>query len=252
VRQPSSRVPDTVHVVLGTDRRGSEAIAHLLPSLRGRGLQKLLPYLAVVSNRSSKSIVALSVTFAGADADGHTSRVTLQLKYPDAVDPENPYPPSAGEPLRSDQSKVLCPHYELADDMDAELIASTAAREYEGFGVRIQKVVVDAVIWQDGELQGPDDSRLGAHFSAYVDAKQQLYQRVQQRLGAGESIEDIKKSLKPSGPLSGEALASDIAVFYRFQAAGEFVQLANVLEPGTVSAVLGAAIRSDPFRVFRR
>jgi hypothetical protein len=55
---------------------------------------------------------------------------------------------------------------------------------------------LDAVIFDDGELVGPDHGHLEQHFSVYVNANQSLYKKIVDDTNTGSSIDDVFSKLK--------------------------------------------------------
>jgi hypothetical protein len=154
-------------------------------------LLKLKPFLTIISNRSPRTIVAYTLYWK--IKQPNESRVSRsQYKYPDAVG--SPMP-ARGNEIHSGEQKIVAMNIEInCGRWDGEATDEFYLRQFVDWFVEYADasdvhIGFDAVIFQDGEMIGPDQSRLGDHFAAYVAAKQGFYRSLVQSLDSGQSMD---------------------------------------------------------------
>ena len=107
------------------------------------------------------------------------------------------------------------------------------------------------MIFDDGTMIGPDQSRLCDHFSAFLEAKQELYREVLMGLEAGRLTDDVLApprrliSVQPHHPTT---LPPDPVDQYLRIAASEIVFWHNRI----AGEVFRRAMRREPFVISRR
>ena len=121
-------------------------------------------------------------------------------------------------------------------------------------------IELNAVIFADGLLVGPDDqSTLTDLFSTYVQAKQDWYRGILAALEAGQSVaesfapverflEDATDRLRAGSHFPSEKAAD----MWTRQAAADATRWRRRYADGDIPALLKQAIRLDPFPIRRR
>lgn len=198
---------------------------------------ELKPCLAIVSNESARLVVAWSVTFWFTFSSGESSRHSTQFKYPDAVAGIAEHPRDhdaavdAGVDLRArlrsreirpGEQRIVGPGFELWPDEDVVTwrdfylgMTEDCANPKDLTALQIE---LDAIIFDDGLLVGPDHSGLAEHFAEYLAAKQDVYRRLVQKFDAGGVQDDVFASLRDTiarrseNPIASEAAAEAIGM----------------------------------------
>jgi hypothetical protein len=229
----------------------------LIRSLFKGNLEELLrskPFLVIVSNHSARTIVAYTMEWT---VEQNTTQVTLcQYKYPDAVGGAVQL---RGNEIRSAEQKIVANGIEIycgrwgtepIDECYLRQLADWSGR-FVGADIR---VTLDAVIFEDGELIGPDKSHLGEHFAAYVNAKQDVYRSLVQGLDSGQSMGE---AFRPIDEMIAAARANPglienpLAIWPR-QAAGEALGWRKRYGDVHLPSILRRALRKEPFVIYRR
>lgn len=230
----------------------------LIRSLFKGNVEELLKsksFLVIVSNHSPRTIVAYAMEWA-VEQD-RTQTIRCQFKYPDAVAGAVQL---RGNEIRSGEQKIVangmeiyCGRWGIAPTEECYLrqLADWSGR-FVGAEIR---VTLDAVIFEDGELIGPDKSDLGDHFAAYVKAKEDVYRSLVQSLDSGQSMDEAFRPIDatiaairadPRLPLENPR-----AIWSR-QAAGEVVGWRTRYGDEYLPSILRRALRKEPFVVRRR
>ena len=157
-------------------------------------VKTLSPLLLLIKNDSQHTIVAYSAEW---DLKRGTEEIpfgTVRM-FPMAI-----AGPVVGGDLRRDRE--IRPGEERLEGMHSEVgihpdDASTDAKHQaeELAGVTAVKAHLDAVIFDDGTLVGPDSHNLSGKFVANVEDHQSLYRSILASLQAGESAEKLFETL---------------------------------------------------------
>ena len=140
----------------------------------------LKPCLTIFANRNPRTVVAYTVAWSVTRRNESTETTYTQFKFPDAV-------AGTGSGLAVLQGREVRCGEERLVGMGFEVWPPEYADSYRSFGleqlhrlgdIRQIRIAVDGVIFDDGTLLGPDESRLAEHFILYVQAKQQIYRDV--------------------------------------------------------------------------
>ena len=117
------------------------------------------------------------------------------------------------------------------------------------------RISLDAVIVDDGELIGPDESQLGDHFAAYVKAKQDIYRSLVQSLDSGQSMDEAFRPIEATIAVTCAdprlPVDNPFAIWPR-QAAGEARGWRKRYGDADLHNILRRALRKDPFVIRRR
>lgn len=186
-----------ITIVPATASDFDSRVRTLFPKGAGALLQ-LKPYLALISNQSSRTIVGCDIVFRAAFANGRNNVHYLQLKYPDAVfrlDDETIFP--RGREIYPGEERLVGSTFEVSSEEYAEDYRNWGQQQNaelrNAAGLSIE---LDALIFEDGVLLGPDapgfrGNRYTDHFRAYLRAKQELYRAAVEKLDAGQTVEDV-------------------------------------------------------------
>jgi hypothetical protein len=146
------------------------------------------PYVAIIHNASRHKVVAFKTVLRVKWSDGTTSRYFSEYKYPDAL---------SGQRLGTDgispgQGRVagIAVGFELSKftpEGEAIYLDLFRSIKQELASAKAAEVGLDAVIFDNGNLIGPDSGRetLKDNFLAYVQAKQSVYRAILERIDHG-------------------------------------------------------------------
>lgn len=249
-----------VDLVSPADPSFNERVRTAIPRWADLAVQ-LKPLMTIVVNRRPETLVAYAIEFDITRRDDTYDRTLVQFKYPDAVAGRgnaaaNPF--ARDFEVRSGEMRVIGTDFHIMPDEDNTWLASyvNVGRSRLENAARIA-IRLDAAIFENGEFAGPDQSNLGAHFSAYLDAKQKLYEQITSRLCSGESVSAVFQVLSdemralmaqlqagPSHPL-------DLESTYRFDAIGEARRARVQVGDSAVLETFEKGIRYRPFALRR-
>jgi len=174
--------------------------------------------IVIVSNESARKIVALSTVFSvtGGRRGGRNS---VFFVAPDAIaDEDIAYGRSSERGIPPGRQKMIGFNFAVPCRGDLQqALPEDRAREEEEFAFYFPQVcnwiesvaeelssarqihiTLDAVIFDDGLMLGEDCSGLGPHFAALVQARQDAYRMVLQRIEEGQQPGDaVKACLRP-------------------------------------------------------
>lgn len=215
-------------------------------------LLMLRPFLAIVSNRSTRTMVAYTLSWVLMPNRG--IRVThCQNKYPDAVAEAFPF---RGNELRPGEQRI--------DPMGIELDCGSRTgkatepfylKQFAGWfaefaDVRELRIYFDAVIFADGEMIGANQSLLDAEFMAYLGEKQSCYRSILKAVDSGHSMTEAFRPLEA-------VLARDFELdmlrrnIWDRQAAAETRDLRSRYGDEALVEILRNALRKEPFQIHR-
>jgi hypothetical protein len=166
---------------------GDPDFHEVLHQLLGDGAdsaEELSPFLLIVKNVGHRTVVAYTAVWRITSTSGPTSDIGVSYVYPRSI---------AGKILPGDierdkellpgETRVVSLRFEVSDRTKwpnaKEEFARMAKRQAEEIGeVKSVKAGLDAVIFDDGEIVGPDNHRLAPSFAQYVNAYQILYRQI--------------------------------------------------------------------------
>jgi len=208
----------------------------------------LKPYLAIVSNRDPRTVVAYAVAWTATFRNGSSEVTYTQLQFPDAV-------AGTGNGLSLLQGREIKTGGRRLVGMGFEVWPVEYLDSYRDFGEQRAApwgevinllVALDAVIFEDGVLLGPDESRLAEHFIEFVQAKQLLYRDIVVGFGNGGGMEEVFAPLRAI--LSPRRQPTDPPSMYRRKAAAEILGFHDRL----VLEAFGRALRREAFVIQRQ
>ena len=229
---PSSPVPVKIGIrevtATGFDKEGVRLISPADPGfdatidkLAAPGWAKLLkdskPWLVAVSNETSQKIVALKVLYKMATIGGETTTNSSFYVAPDAIgSPSLNFHPSSERGILPRSQRLIGVGFTIPEvepknltmgpgwdqarswnwiiDSTAIFIDDTTSQYASVKKVQIE---LEAVIFEDGRMIGPDAAgpgglemaRLETHFVSLVQAKQSLYRNIATFIDRGESVD---------------------------------------------------------------
>jgi hypothetical protein len=167
----------------GFDARVDLILKSSVPAIRA-----LKPFLVVISNQSRRTIVAYGVNFVVAGAQS----VAAQFKYPAAVYRTQTAVLPRGREILPGEERVVGPYFEIdpAYMFKEEWLRTFAKWQTDTpfKGATGLRVDLDAVIFDDGEVVGPDASGLEQEFASYFKATQEFFGRISDSLRSGSSV----------------------------------------------------------------
>jgi hypothetical protein len=210
---------------------------------------ELKPYLAIVSNYDPRTVVAYTVSWTVTRRNDSSEVIHTQFKFPDAV-------AGTGNGLAVLQAReIKCGQKRLVG-MGFEVWPVEYVDSYRGFGQQANQrlgevkklcIALDAVIFDDGTMLGPDDSQLGEHFIAFVQAKQVLYREVVVGLETGRVGDDVFAPLRQTLAVPFRPNPRDPMAVYDRQSAVEILGWHDRI----VLEVFRRALRREPFTIKR-
>ncbi len=265
VLKSAPSVSSDIRVVTPADADFDSELAGLLGD-KVQVIKQLEPYVLIVTNQSKRRVVAYSPvwTITGRDGEESGHLFNLSLKYPNAV-AGNEFP--RGEELYPGETRIattgaagdknLVRTAELwpSEPHGAAFFTQRAQSQREEFkNPAAVEIGLDAVIFEDGELVGPDHGHLEQHFSAFVNANQSLYKKIVDDTSAGASIDDVFTKLKVVAADTHGGLGKPGSQFqiYDALAAQEAISWRRKHGDAQLIAHFKNAIRPTPFVIKRR
>ncbi|HUB82780.1 MAG TPA: hypothetical protein VMB03_28475 [Bryobacteraceae bacterium] len=208
----------------------------------------LAPYLAIVRNQNRRTVVAYTIAWT-VTLRNNMSRVKYtQYKFPDAVGgASGGFSMLEGREIRTGEQRLHGLGFELWPPQHALAFRDYGISEAREFGAvtRIE-VALDAVIFDDGALLGPDRSHLAEHFIEFVRAKQSAYGDILEALESG-AVEDALAPLRAIASSTPPGLAIDPLGIYSRMAAEEIL----AFNRRVALEAFRRTIRRDPFSIRR-
>ncbi len=210
---------------------------------------QLKPYLAIVRNENPRTVVAYTVSWTAIRRNGTSEVDYTQFKFPDAVaGATNGLSVLQGREIRRGDQRLV--------GMGFEAWPPEYADRYRDFGVEsamrlgeVQglRIALDAVIFEDGGMLGPDESRLAEHFVEFLHAKQSLYRDIVVGLENGDVGDDVFAALRGILKARPAPQHQGRSVGYGKQAATEILGFHDRI----VLEVFRRTLRREPFAIRR-
>jgi hypothetical protein len=155
-------------------------------------LRPVESYLVLVQNRSRKALVAVMIRYERVSPSGQSAWLNSLWLTTQNIDRRKAHP---GESILMGPfggfSRVLRERLVMVDAQGASIDVQRRAAEFgESTEIRIQ---LDAVVFDDGVLLGPDNAGLQAELGAYIRAERELHENVLKM--AGEARREYLKSV---------------------------------------------------------
>jgi hypothetical protein len=214
------------------------------------------PQLVIIRNASPHTIVAYAISFKSTRPDGRWDFHHIEFKYPDAVATTDPDTVRAlrSREIRPSEQRLVTRFFEIDPRLDNSWLPqmiNVQNKDLQRFagprGFAELEIAIDAVIFEDGRLLGPDQSQVETRFQLLLQHKQELYRAAAALMASGKSVSEalaIVKSRQPSGVGQGTMADDD-----GDNAMGEALLLLNKYGEERTAAVIEHAVRSIPFTV---
>src|SRR6478735_6325160 len=231
-----------------------DRVGAIVPAWRSQALA-LTPFVAILSNLSTRTVVAYCIAFESADESGRSRQNLVHFNYPNAVAGTAPDPTGLprGREIRPGEERVVGLRFEINPSVDNAWLDEFARQQSDlAKGLRSLAVEVDAAVFDDGVVVGRDTSGLQQAFEMYVQATQGLYQSVLRELNTGQTISAIFGSIRASMRQNREKSFNnpdDREAVYAVQAAGDALQVRARIGDDKVKEVFERALRRVPFTV---
>jgi hypothetical protein len=220
-------------------------------------LLKLKPFLVIISNNSGRTLVAYTLCWEVRMPDGRPFVTRSQHKYPDAVAGSIPM---WGNEIRPGEQGLIAEGVEIYcgrwnEKPTEDFCLRQFAEAFERFvNATEMRIGLDAVVFDDGELIGPDISKLNEHFAAYLQAKQDLYCSLLQSLDSGQSMDQAFRPIEAviTAPTTGLRVPHENPLaFWSRQAAAELRVWRKQHGDAALPDIVRRFIRKEPFVVQR-
>jgi hypothetical protein len=244
----------------------SDEFAHIslrIPPQPRETILKLRPYVAMIISRDPRPIVAYSVAFETEREGGARDGVMVQVRYPDAIVPgaqRNLLQGLRADAVVPDEARLIAKEVAVGSDMMAiprqvlesvpMLLGERRRRETERRPETALRISLDAVIFLDGELVGPDKSDLKGQFAAEFGARQALYKVILAKPVAG--VEHFLDDLSAAPPPSLAAIQRNPEIFHRIQALGELRRLPRQIGAARFREIVTRAQTQKALSIARR
>lgn len=155
---------------------------------------KLKPMLVIVSNQTSHTIVSLSVVWRIKHRSGRQTSFWSHSSFADVVCGDvlvspGPLGLQAGE-QRIEANGIVIHRWGYLDEYFDQFLGQFVDQRDALLANALElQIALDAVIFEDGTVIGPDEeTALSDRFSSYVQAKQAWYRGILEALDRGESV----------------------------------------------------------------
>jgi hypothetical protein len=234
-------------------------VMSILPSRTAMVALALKPLVVIVSNQSAGEIVAYALVWKVTYKDGRTATTTTQFKYPDAlagIADSGAVALSRRDdlPILSHQRRVVAKEFEVGPSWEEEFylnqLRSFASDQKQEVATTEQiEINLDAALFSDGLLVGPNRTGFDQEFMTYFEEKQNLYREIVSDLDSGN---DLDEAFAPLKILAADHVSprQDETTFYKMLAAQEIIGLRRRIGD-SVSQTVRLAIRKEPFVVHR-
>jgi hypothetical protein len=239
------------HGVTLTPATAEDFDAHAQTILSGHAapLLELKPYLAIVRNHNPRTVVAYAVSWTRTRRNDISEVNYTQLKFPDAVaGTSHGLALLQAREIRRGEQRLVGMGFEAWPLEHLKLYRDVGREGRDSLpDVKHLRVALDAVIFDDGEMLGNDESHLAEHFIAFVQAKQVLYRDVVVGLETGGPYDDVFAPLRATVKARYQLDPSDRSATYPELAATEVLQWQNRI----LLEVFRRAMRREAFRISR-
>ena len=250
------RMQPAVHVT-GLDSYGVKLISPLNPDFDSQAavaapgwtafLNDVKPYVVLVSNESGRKIVAFAISWTVTAGSALSEKQGSLVRDPDGIVADFDIPASHYS-IPSGRQKLVgfdfeIPEYkrEYEDGLRSFLREALESKNIKGI-----EIALDAVIFDDGLLIGPDNYSLSASFAAHLKANQELYRAIAGRLEQGSSVEEAFRLAM--GPRGQRPSFDDL---YPQLAAEDANDLRHRYGDSKMREILAQVILKEPFAIRR-
>lgn len=215
------------------------------------------PYLAIVSNKGNRTVVAYTVAFTGRLPDGRFDKEVVQFKYPTAVlrGADDGEPVKRDREMRPGDDRVVGPYFEIDPGENLWWLEQVCAGLVARAGpTKDLRPSVEAVILDDGTVLGDVENTLAQHFEMLLDVTRSLFRDVASRLERGDAMDVVFTQLQTEAaallPKSREE--TDHRVGYYLTASGDLRRWRKLAGDDRVRELLAKANQSKVFKLVKR
>jgi hypothetical protein len=253
----TARPQAEVHTI-GLDAYGVKLISPSNPDFDSRAavaapgwsafLNDVKPYVALVANESGRKIVAFAVSWTLVAGSGLSEKRGSLTRDPDGIVADFDVPASHYSILPGRQ-KVVGFDFEISEYKPEyeDSLRSYLREALEYKNIKTVEIALDAVIFDDGLLIGPDNCSLSSSLTSHLKAKQDLYRAIAGRMEEGSSVQEAFR-LETEGIFRRPPSFDDL---YRRLAADEANRLREKYGDAKMREILAQVILKEPF-VIRR
>jgi hypothetical protein len=217
------------------------------------------PQLAIVRNESPHTIVAYAVSFKSIRPDGKWDFHHIEFRYPDAVVTTDPEVASMlrDREIRPSEQRLVSRYFEIDPALDNSWLPQLVDWQKKelgplalGQGYELE-IAVDAVLFEDGRLLGPNHSQMDTRFLLLLQRKQELYRAATDLMTSGNSLDDALVKLKSAVPAAAEKIEAMSIVDADRAAIGDALRLRARYGPDRAADAIRRAEQQSPFAIRR-
>ena len=214
------------------------------------------PQLAIVRNESQHTVVAYAISFKSIRPDGIWDFHHIEFKYTDAVMTTEPEVASMlrDREIRPSEQRLVSRSFEIDPALDNSWLPQMVdwqKKELEQFapgqGFSTLEIAVDAVLFEDGRLLGPNHSQMDTRFQLLLQRKQELYRAARDLMASGHSLDDVLVKLKSESPAADEIREAGFDV--HSAAISDARRLRSLYGADRAADVIRRAVRQSPFTI---
>ena len=255
-------IRDSEHVRITTSdaERFDEAFRELLPRETAAAAFDLKPYLFLVSNPSSRTVVAYCIRFVFSNVNGSVHKEFDHCKNPTAVLTDGSVRSHHNEPLKPGDRRVISAG--AVFPLNPAHSNPSWIPDYRDYlqqmhppgSVKRLSIEVDAVILDDGTLTGANESNFGIAFSTFVSTEREVFRSIVESVDTGKSLDEVFATLTAES----QQLATDPDRAFeplRFeivQSRGEAYGIWRRSGDGEFLRIARAIVLNEPFVVRRK
>jgi hypothetical protein len=216
------------------------------------------PDLVIVRNESPHTIVAYAISFTSTRSDGIRDFHHIEFKYPDAVVTTDPEIASMlrDREIRPSEQRLVSRFFEIDPGLDNSWLAQMVDWQKKdlgqfalGQGFSEMEIAIDAVLFEDGRLLGPNQSQVDTRFLLLLQRKQELYRAATELMASGNSLDDALAKLKSALPEAAEKMEEMLDVHLGRVAFGDALRLRARYGGDRAADAIRRAARQSPFTI---
>jgi hypothetical protein len=216
------------------------------------------PQLVIVRNESPYTIVAYAVSFKSIRPDGKWDFHHIEFKYTDAVVTTDPEVASMlrDREIRPSEQRLVSRYFEIDPALDNSWLPQIVDVQNKdlgqfalGQGFSELEIAVDAVLFEDGRLLGPNQSQMDTRFLLLLQRKHELYRAATDLMASGNSLDDALVKLKSALPAAAENMGELLNIDAARTAIGDVLRLRARHGGDRAADAIRRAVRQSPFTI---